>query len=377
MPALTRSLRLTSPAMQGEDVKQLQSWLLDLGYTGIGSADGVFGRLTDAAVREFQQTNTLTVDGIVGQMTWAALYRAASGLGPPTPTSLPPTVDPNFVTLQRGDNGSRVRDVQAKLVALGYPICDENAYFDLQTQTAIQLFQKQNGLAADGVVGSWTWSALFGASAQAMPQPQVAEYQFSGQYDLSYGINALAFDKTHLWFFANKQVIRMDPAAVQPISAFNLPDLGQQTGLDGIQYPVRFTPKYIVPFTSNDVIWLIGRYGFGAWPGSDAALAVDASGRLTSEPMLFPGQDDGIYIYDVAVFQNEIWAFQNAYGEVSAYLVDPAGGVIPTAYMGGEFNETRAYAWDNRRLWALVAADGYLLAPVDQYSASYRPGLGP
>ena len=44
-----------------------------------GPIDGDFGPLTDAAVREFQSNNfdfdgnPLKVDGIVGEMTWAAL----------------------------------------------------------------------------------------------------------------------------------------------------------------------------------------------------------------------------------------------------------------------------------------------------------------
>jgi peptidoglycan hydrolase-like protein with peptidoglycan-binding domain len=37
--------------------------------------DGIFGPRTEAAVREFQQNENLSVDGIVGRQTWTALLR--------------------------------------------------------------------------------------------------------------------------------------------------------------------------------------------------------------------------------------------------------------------------------------------------------------
>jgi peptidoglycan hydrolase-like protein with peptidoglycan-binding domain len=37
--------------------------------------DGIFGPKTEAAVRNFQQNENLSVDGIVGRQTWTALLR--------------------------------------------------------------------------------------------------------------------------------------------------------------------------------------------------------------------------------------------------------------------------------------------------------------
>lgn len=51
---------------RGADVKTLQGKLNLF-------VDGIFGTLTEEAVREFQKRNGLTVDGVVGSKTWAAL----------------------------------------------------------------------------------------------------------------------------------------------------------------------------------------------------------------------------------------------------------------------------------------------------------------
>ena len=69
----------------GSDVQFLQQGLKDLGYDP-GPIDGIFGSLTERAVKDFQAANGLVVDGIVGKQTWAALTRNDS-TPPPTGTS--------------------------------------------------------------------------------------------------------------------------------------------------------------------------------------------------------------------------------------------------------------------------------------------------
>lgn len=62
---------------KGGAVRRLQTWLMDTGHDiGKYGIDGDFGAVTDAAVRVFQRTHSLTVDGIVGQKTWVALAAA-------------------------------------------------------------------------------------------------------------------------------------------------------------------------------------------------------------------------------------------------------------------------------------------------------------
>lgn len=55
----------------GQAVKELQRRLIQHGYDI--QADGDFGGATDVVVRDFQKRAGVTVDGIVGDVTWAAL----------------------------------------------------------------------------------------------------------------------------------------------------------------------------------------------------------------------------------------------------------------------------------------------------------------
>jgi len=59
----------------GDLVVWLQEHLVNVGYAT--AVDGDFGRTTQAAVEQFQSVRGLTVDGIVGPATWAALLRYA------------------------------------------------------------------------------------------------------------------------------------------------------------------------------------------------------------------------------------------------------------------------------------------------------------
>ncbi len=56
----------------GDAVREVQQRLRDWGYYE-GAVDGKFGSQTEQAVRFFQSRNGLTVDGVVGPQTWAAL----------------------------------------------------------------------------------------------------------------------------------------------------------------------------------------------------------------------------------------------------------------------------------------------------------------
>lgn len=77
--------RLLRNGCEGDDVKDVQSALLQLGYDlGKWGADGDFGDCTEIAVEMFQRAHGLTVDGIVGPSTLVALDAALAELDAPT-----------------------------------------------------------------------------------------------------------------------------------------------------------------------------------------------------------------------------------------------------------------------------------------------------
>lgn len=69
-PAVTYAL--TKRGSRGHAVRALQDALNIAGFDA-GPVDGIFGARTDAAVRAFQMHAGLSVDGMVGPNTWAAL----------------------------------------------------------------------------------------------------------------------------------------------------------------------------------------------------------------------------------------------------------------------------------------------------------------
>ena len=72
----------------GDEVRELQTMLAACGYD-VGAVDGVFGSATEGAVRAFQTAKGLTVDGICGTATWAALDMAQKQPDGDMPTKEP------------------------------------------------------------------------------------------------------------------------------------------------------------------------------------------------------------------------------------------------------------------------------------------------
>lgn len=67
-------MRVLLRGSRGADVADVQTRLKELGYNP-GPADGIFGRMTEEAVIRFQRDHGLTPDGVVGPITYNALFQ--------------------------------------------------------------------------------------------------------------------------------------------------------------------------------------------------------------------------------------------------------------------------------------------------------------
>ena len=115
-PTLRRGSRGASVA---DLQRRLDAWLRAR-TGGRVAVDSMFGSLTDAAVRAFQQASGLAADGIVGPLTWAALLTGAPSPPRPTVPTGPPPANWSTVTVGPGDvvdvHGIRVHRLVADQV---------------------------------------------------------------------------------------------------------------------------------------------------------------------------------------------------------------------------------------------------------------------
>lgn len=95
----------------------------------------------------------------------------------PTPTAVvtyAPTQTPKtYRTLSQGARDDNVKRMQESLIRLGYLSGSADGSFGPKTRAAVEEFQKNNGLTADGVAGNDTLQLLFDGSPVRKGQPAV------------------------------------------------------------------------------------------------------------------------------------------------------------------------------------------------------------
>ncbi|MEU1512870.1 peptidoglycan-binding protein [Streptomyces sp. NPDC005811] len=166
--AAPAAIRLTSsscPAniVQGQVsgcVTELQN-LLNAHGAGL-VVDGSFGANTLYAVRQYQASTAIAVDGQVGPQTKAKLY--ATGGSAPAPIVLTSASCP--ANIVQGDKGGCVSELQRLLQHFGYTI-DVDGEFGAATYSAVRDFQSSHGLSVDGQVGTNTKRELYDTDESA------------------------------------------------------------------------------------------------------------------------------------------------------------------------------------------------------------------
>lgn len=76
--AKTKSRPVLKRGSRGEDVIVLQKVLRESGFYQ-GAIDGIFGQQTDVALRRYQSSKNLDIDGICGPDTWAKIEEGLNG----------------------------------------------------------------------------------------------------------------------------------------------------------------------------------------------------------------------------------------------------------------------------------------------------------
>ncbi|MDY6900958.1 MAG: peptidoglycan-binding protein [Cyanobacteriota bacterium] len=156
-----RNPNLLAKGDEGQAVKALQERLRVAGFY-YGNSTGIYGPITEDAVKRFQRAYGLDVDGIVGAQTLTKLPPMGVGFGEEAPKSMTIAASRrNKEFLGLGDRGEPVRILQAQLIKAGYLKGKPNGYFGPYTTDAVKRFQGANYLAASGIAGPTTRGKLY------------------------------------------------------------------------------------------------------------------------------------------------------------------------------------------------------------------------
>jgi len=135
---------------RGPAVTEIRGILVGLELLPDGEQTDEFEAGTERAVRAFQQSRGLSVDGQVGAETWRALDAARWRFGART----------LYHAVPEPLCGEDVRSLQERLLEMGYDAGRADGIYDARTARAMAQFQREVGLRPDGTCGPQTMNAL-------------------------------------------------------------------------------------------------------------------------------------------------------------------------------------------------------------------------
>ncbi len=150
----------------GSEVRALQEALIELGFLS-GRADGEFGTATENAVIAFQRANNYPDTGLMDANIQAFLYAGSPKNAQGKATKIKTLSPAEGVTMKQGNTGEAVGKLQQRLKDLGYYTGAVSNTYDAATKSAVQAFQKKNGLKSDGAAGAATQEKIYSDSALA------------------------------------------------------------------------------------------------------------------------------------------------------------------------------------------------------------------
>ena len=256
----------------GLDVQTIQTYLKRIrqnypAIPAITDAVGSFGDSTRAAVTKFQSIFGLAADGIVGKSTWyklSSLYTAVTRLAELSSegTNLGIGTVPPAAVLRQGSRGQDVITLQYLLDVISeyypdIPAVAQDGIFGAGTKQAVIAFQRRMGLAADGIVGPATWSALYRTYqgiGQNVPVPNPDPAPDTGSGSFAYTVRS----GDTLWLLANRYGTTVDAIKrLNGLTGDNL-QIGQVLRIPTEQSAAYF--DYTV--RSGDTLWLLAnRFG--------------------------------------------------------------------------------------------------------------------
>ena len=206
--AVKRLNELDSEGIKLEEVTKQYPGVLALGSVGLGvsnlqyflsylsdfystvaplSIDGIFGNETRESVISAQKTFGLAEDGVVGELTWDAIYQAYRGIVDTIPLKY---VEGNVLPypgtpLRTGSRGDAVLLLQQylNLISEVYPEVNSvelTSYFGPQTDSAVRAVQGLYGLEQNGIVASTTWNAITSLYSDIVNGSRLNDGQYPG-----------------------------------------------------------------------------------------------------------------------------------------------------------------------------------------------------
>ena len=153
----------------GDSVRIIQYFLAVVAayYDTIPSVmvSGEFDQQTDAAVRAFQQSFNLPIDGIVGRQTWQKLEDIYESILTSSDLINGGAILFPGRVLQAGFQGEDVAIIQEYLayistVYTAIPTPSVTGVYGMETVQAVEAFQQEFNLPVTGTVGVITWDAI-------------------------------------------------------------------------------------------------------------------------------------------------------------------------------------------------------------------------